>query len=590
MQYILLDYENQSLNDRKKPYRQHKGWSKSGYTGCTLSEVQALDAAWKAKPYGKEGFPSLQAKRDHRPLFGIHLIKHGLLVIDVDKCGELTDAALESGLLPAPAFRMQTSRQNGWHLYYDAGDLSQYATTDVDWEIEMPGGTLSGQIKYKGYCVLHPQHVAEEYASDNGVIAFEKALRESERVYIPVEWLDKHLPASTAPHDPEKVDKDRNKIYKAYKPDLPRGEDRWTSKGYNKADNARFAFYAGHGRYGFTNIMLEAISSDCPRYLWYETICRVAEVNDYSERGKAAVIAWSKRSKNLRHSNGAQEAAIIYEGEEKKMENIGVPLRAAKDWEHAMRCTGAYEGSDRYRLDAATRKEALRLARIERIKATLGYDIVVWLEENVRFVWSPLPAELWIGQRQIYKLYVDANPDDHVSGNRFHYFLKFNGAIKERKTDNGRGYYPNIVMLTGTQGDNRYDNVRTFNRMKSEEVDVYIEKLTSAKYEIRKSDSIYTICTPSIHRTPPLTYRDCTDRNNILMEREQVVDKLLLQAQENNPTREKNGYRIPCKLISTGSTAERKREIAKIKRRADREKLPGRSITPSPQEVPGVSV
>ena len=69
-----------------------------------------------------------------------------------------------------------------------------------------------------------------------------------------------------------------------------------------------------------------------------------------------------------------------------------------------------------------------------------------------------------------------------------------------------------------------------------------------------------------------------------------MVEKLLLQTQENSPTREKNGYRIPCKLISTGSTAERKREIAKIKRRADREKLPGRSITPSPQEVPGVSV
>ena len=196
MQYILLDYENQSLNDRKKPYRQHKGWSKSGYTGCTLSEVQALDDAWKAKPYGKKGFPSLQAKRNHRPLFGIHLIKHGLLVIDVDKCGELTDAALESGLLPAPAFRMHTSRQDGWHLYYDAGDLSQYATTDVDWDIEMPGGTLSGQIKYKGYCVLHPQHVAEEYASDNGVITFEGALRESEKVYIPLEWLDKHLAAT----------------------------------------------------------------------------------------------------------------------------------------------------------------------------------------------------------------------------------------------------------------------------------------------------------------------------------------------------------------------------------------------------------
>ena len=42
----------------------------------------------------------------------------------------------------------------------------------------MPGGTLSGQIKYKGYCVLHPQHAAGQYASDNGVIAFEEALRE----------------------------------------------------------------------------------------------------------------------------------------------------------------------------------------------------------------------------------------------------------------------------------------------------------------------------------------------------------------------------------------------------------------------------
>ena len=354
----------------------------------------------------------MQAKRDHRPLFGIHLKKHGLLVIDVDKRGDLINAALESGLLPAPAFRRETSRQDGWHLYYHAGDISKYDTTDVPWRIEMPDGTLSGEVKYKGYCVLHPQHVAEEYASDNGVIAFEKALRKSERVYIPTEWLDKHLPAPTAPHDPEKGDTGGNDIGGAYRPDLPRGEDRWTSK-YNKADNARFAFYAGHGKYGYTSIMLDAISSDCPRKLWYKTIRRAAEVNDYSERGKVAVMAWCKRSENPRHRNGAQEAAIIYEEEKKRMEDIGVPLRAAKDWEHAMRCTGRYEGSDRYELDAAICKEAIRLARIERIKATLGYDIVVWLEENVGFTLGPLPPELWIGQRQIYKLYVDANPDDH---------------------------------------------------------------------------------------------------------------------------------------------------------------------------------
>ena len=73
--HIIRLRQIKSLNDRKKPHRLHLGWSKSGYTGCTLSEVQALDAAWKAKPYGKKGFPSLQTKRDHRPLFGIHLIK-----------------------------------------------------------------------------------------------------------------------------------------------------------------------------------------------------------------------------------------------------------------------------------------------------------------------------------------------------------------------------------------------------------------------------------------------------------------------------------------------------------------------------------
>ena len=503
MKYILLDYTNKCLKDRKKPHRLHLGWSKSGYTGCTLSEVQALDDVWKTTPYGKEGFPSLQAKRDHRPLFGIHLKKHGLLVIDVDKRGDLINAALESRLLPAPAFRMETSRRDGWHLYYNAGDLAKYDTTDVDWEIKMPGGTLSGQIKYKGYCVLHPQHVAEQYASDNGVIAFEKALRESERVCIPVEWLNKHLPAPTAPHDPEKGYTGGNDIDGAYKPHLPRGNDRWTSKGYNKSDNARFAFYAGHGKYGYTSIMLDAISSNCARDLWYEMICRVAEVNDYSERGKVAVMAWCKRSENPRHRNGAQEAAIIYEEEKKRMEDIGVPLRAAKDWEHAMRCTGRYEGSNRYELDAAICKEAIRLARIERIKATLGYDIAVWLEENVGFTLGPLRPELWIGQRQIYKLYVDANPDDHVSGNRFHHFLKFKRAVKESKTDSGRQYYSNVVMLTGTQGDNRYENVRTFNSMKSEGVSVYAERLALVKSEIRESGNIDSICTLSINFYTP---------------------------------------------------------------------------------------
>ena len=49
-------------------------------------------------------------------------------------------------------------------------------------------------------------------------------------------------------------------------------------------------FMRATGEYGFTGIMLDAISSDCSRYLWYETICRVGEVNDYSERGKVALL------------------------------------------------------------------------------------------------------------------------------------------------------------------------------------------------------------------------------------------------------------------------------------------------------------
>lgn len=424
--------------------------------------------------------------------FGISPKDAGMIALDADVGSHKVQAAIDAGKLPKPLFIMKTTR--GYHLYYryDGSKDDVSHSLNGDWQITFDDVEISGEKRWKNYCVIHPQRDLE-FGSGLGRLkvlyiqsSFNKAVGNITSEYLdnihynaPKKKANKASNKATSgskgkrgrKSNPNKENVSTDKYgRKVDHLGRPIGKDRWTSQ-YNKNDNKRFASQADN----FVGLLLSNVSADIPMNDWLVIHHMVLGISAFGSRAYKMLEKWTEFSDNSDHANGVKELHIRYRKlyNEEKKRPVSIPIREAK------RVMKMVANNSVLELTKPNRKALYKALRKAYEEAITDYSVYIFAKLHTT-VGNVLPNQFQVHQPKMYKEYKKAcklHGFVSCSPQRFHYTMLKTGARTARRTEFGRKYYTNITLSFSEQGDRRYNAVVRLNKLKH----------TSAKLDTYKS-------------------------------------------------------------------------------------------------------
>ena len=438
-------------------------------------------------------FSDAKAAMENDPClyFGISPKDAGMIALDADVGSHKVQAAIDAGVIPKPLFTLKTTR--GYHLYYryDGNEEDVSHSLNGNWKVTFDGVEISGEKRWKNYCVIHPQRDLE---FGSGLARFKVLYIQSSFNKtvgnITSEYLDSihyNAPKKKAKKASDKATSgSKGKRGRKSNPNKenvstdkygrkvdhlgrPIGKDRWTSK-YNKMDNERFASQADN----FVGLLLSNVSADIPMNDWLVIHHMVLGISAFGSRAYKMLEKWTEFSDNPDHANGLKELQIRYRKlyNEEKKRPVSVPIREAK------RVMKMVANNSVLELTKPNRKALYKALRKAYEEAITDYSVYIFAKMNIS-VGSVLPKQFQIHMPVVYAEYKKWCKDTGnmaCSPQRFHYQMLKTGSRTARRTTFGRKYYTNVTLPFVETGDRRYNSVVRLNVLKETDNKLYMYK------------------------------------------------------------------------------------------------------------------
>ena len=419
--------------------------------------------------------------------FGISPKDAGMIALDADCGANKVNEAIEAGALPVPLFTLKTTR--GYHLYYRYnGNEDVSHSLNGNWKVTFDGIDISGEKRWKNYCVIHPQ---QDLEFGSGLARFKVLYIQSSfdknAGNITSDYLDSihcNAPKKKAKKasikatsgskgkggrksNPNKENVSTDKYgRKVDHLGRPIGKDRWTSK-YNKNDNKRFASQADN----FVGLLLSNVSADIPMNDWLVIHHMTLAISAFGSKVYKMLEKWTEFSDNSDHANGLKELHIRYRKlyNEEKKRPVSIPIREAK------RVMKMVANNSVLELTKPNRKALYKALRKAYEEAITDYGVYLFAKMNIS-VGSVLPKQFQIHMPVVYNEYKKWCKDTGniaCSPQRFHYQMLKTGSRTTRRTTFGRKYYTNVTLPFAEQGDRRYHAVVRLNVLKKTDNKLY---------------------------------------------------------------------------------------------------------------------